>query len=427
MSHAITYRPIAELAPYARNARTHSDAQVAQLASAIEEFGWTNPVLADASGIVAGHGRVMAAQRLYARGLRIKTPGGVDIPDGTVPTIDCTGWSEPQRRAYILADNQLALQAGWDEQLLAQELADLQALDCDLSLTGFAEDELSRLLAGLEATEEGQTDEDAIPEQKPDVAPVSRPGDVWRLGLHRIMCGDSTSTTDVERLLAGAKPHLMVTDPPYGVEYDPEWRNEAERANGEKVGAMATGVVLNDDKADWREAWALFPGEVAYVWHAGIFAGEVQDSLKACNFEIRCQIIWGKPRFAISRGHYHWQHEPCLYAVRRGGVGHWQGDRSQTTLWTIAHNKSETGHGTQKPVEAMLRPIQNNSQAGDAVYEPFSGSGTTIIACEKSARRCYAMELNPAYVDIAVRRWQQFTGKRATLEATGEPFPEVVA
>ena len=193
----IDYRSIEQLAPYAKNARTHSDAQVAQLATAIEEFGWTNPVLADEHGIVAGHGRVMAAQRLYARGLTIRLPNGETIPAGTVPVLDCTGWSDAQRRAYILADNQLALQAGWDEQLLAEELAAIQALDYDLSLTGFADDELSALLAGLEATEEGEADDDAIPETSPDVAPVSRPGDIWQLGLHRIMCGDSTLATDI--------------------------------------------------------------------------------------------------------------------------------------------------------------------------------------------------------------------------------------
>lgn len=215
----------------------------------------------------------------------------------------------------------------------------------------------------------------------------------------------------------------MVTDPPYGVEYDPNWRNEADRANGKSYGARATGQVLNDDRADWREAWALFPGEVAYVWHAGVFSHTVADSLEACGFEMRALIVWAKHRLVIGRGHYHHKHEPCWYGVKKGGTGHWQGDRKQTTLWEIEHNKSETGHGTQKPVEAMRRPIENNSQPGDAIYEPFSGSGTTIIAAEQAGRRCYAMELSPQYVDVAVRRWQQFTGKTATLESTGQPFP----
>jgi DNA modification methylase len=211
-------------------------------------------------------------------------------------------------------------------------------------------------------------------------------GDVWLLGGHRIICGDSTKAEDVERVLAGVKPHLMVTDPPYGVEYDANWRNVAMRADGTPSDGRAVGKVLNDGQSDWREAWALFPGDVAYVWHAGRHASSVQSSLEASKFEIRCQIIWSKGRFAIGRGDYHWQHEPCWYAVRKGKTGHWAGDRKQTTLWEISHNKSETGHSTQKPVECMKRPIENNSSPGQAVYEPFSGSGTTIIAGEMTGR-----------------------------------------
>ena len=191
------------------------------------------------------------------------------------------------------------------------------------------------------------------------------------------------------------------------------------------IGAGAVGKVLNDDKADWRDAWALFPGDVAYVWHAGRHASTVQASLEKAGFQMRSQIIWAKTRLIISRGHYHWQHEPCWYAVRKGSKGHWHGDRSQTTLWKIDHLKSDTGHGTQKPVECMRRPIENNSVAGNAVYEPFSGSGTTIIAAEQTGRRCLAIELNPAYVDVAVKRWQEFTGKQATLAADGRTFDEV--
>ncbi len=215
----------------------------------------------------------------------------------------------------------------------------------------------------------------------------------------------------------------MVTDPPYGVEYDANWRNEAMRADGTPIAGCAVGKVINDDRADWREAWALFPGEVAYVWHAGIFSPTVADSLVACGFELRTLIVWGKNNLVIGRGHYHPKHEPCWYAVRKGGTGHWQGDRKQTTLWSIDKpTKSETGHSTQKPIECMRIPIENNSKAGDEIYEPFSGSGTTIIAAEQTARICYAMELSPAYVDVAVRRWQQYTGKRATHAVTGQEF-----
>ena len=217
----------------------------------------------------------------------------------------------------------------------------------------------------------------------------------------------------------------MVTDPPYGVEYDADWRNKATRADGSPIGASALGEVLNDDRADWREAWALFPGDVAYVWHAGSRSHVVADSLVACGFNLYSLIVWGKNTLVIGRGHYHPKHEPCWYAVRKGKTGHWQGDRKQTTLWEIDKpQKSETGHSTQKPIECMKRPIENNSKPGDGVYEPFSGSGTTIIAAEQTGRRCYAMELSPNYVDVAVRRWQNFTGKRAVLESTGHPFPE---
>lgn len=395
--------PVEKLIPYARNARTHSEEQVAQIAASIREFGFTNPVLIDENdGIIAGHGRVMAARKL-----------GMD----TVPCIRLSHLTEAQRRAYIIADNKLALNAGWDEKLLALEIEDLKAMDFDIDLLGFAEDELTALLLMADAVEEGETEADEVPEPKPEA--VTKPGDVWLLGGHRVMCGDSTVATDVEKLLAGAKPHLMVTDPPYGVEYDAGWREHTLGG-----GKRADGRVLQDDKADWREAWALFPGDVAYVWCADLRSWVVAESLIASGFEIRAQIIWAKNTLVIGRGHYHFQHEPCWYAVRKGGNGHWNGARDQSTLWQIDKpRKSETGHSTQKPVECMKRPIENNSRPGDAIYEPFSGSGTTIIAAEQTGRRCYAMELSPQYVDVAVRRWQNFTGKRAILESTGEPFP----
>lgn len=405
----LTYKLIltADLIPYARNSRTHSEAQVTKIASSIKEFGFINPVVTDGkNGIVAGHGRVLAANKL---GLK------------EVPCVEASHLTEAQKRAYVIADNRMALDAGWDVDLLKVELGDLQGMDFDLALTGFDPGELENFLA--EKTE-GLTDPDAVPDTP--ARAVTVPGDVWVIGKHRLRCGDSTVVTDVEALLAGVKPHLMVTDPPYGVVYDPNWRNEADRANGKKLGAGATGKVLNDDKADWREAWALFPGDVAYVWHAGLYAGTVADSLTACDFKLRSQIIWAKSNFAIGRGDYHWQHEPCWYAVREKGTGHYGGDRKQTTLWQIAKpQKSETGHGTQKPVECMKRPIENNSSPGQAVYEPFSGSGTTIIAGEMTGRCVYAMELSPEYVDVAVKRWQEFTGNKATLESTGQTFEDV--
>ena len=400
---------IDRLIPYARNSRTHSDEQIAQVAASIREFGFTNPVLIDGEGgIIAGHGRVMAARKL----------GMADVP-----CIRLAHLTDAQKRAYIIADNKLALNAGWDDKMLALEFADLQALDFDLALTGFADDDIAELLAELDATPEGETEADAVPEARADV--VTRPGDVWLLGKHRIMCGDSTNAAAVQTLLGGGMPHLMVTDPPYGVEYDADWRNNALRADGTPIAGRAVGKVLNDDRADWREAWALFPGEVAYVWHADAFSHVVADSLVACDFRLYALIVWGKQQFAIGRGHYHHKHEPCWYAVKKGGTGHWQGDRKQTTLWSIDKpHKSETGHSTQKPVECMRIPIENNSKAGDEIYEPFSGSGTTIIAAEQTGRRCYAMELSPTYVDVAVRRWQQFTGQQAIHAETGVSFDQ---
>jgi len=411
----VVMRALDALVPYARNARTHSEAQVAQIAASIREFGWTNPILIDEDGgIIAGHGRVLAARVLG---------------ETQVPCIVLAGLTKAQRRAYVLADNKLAMNAGWDDEMLRLELADLKADGFDLTLTGFDVADVAGL---LDATS-GETDPDDVPEVP--TKPVTVPGDVWLLGRHRIVCGDSTTVESVDKALAGAKPHLMVTDPPYGVEYDPSWRHgRVDEQTGVRVGKVsggkqkdqAMGLVQNDDRADWREAWALFPGEVAYVWHAGTQAHVVGFSLESCGFEMRSLIVWAKDRLVIGRSHYHEQKEPCWYAVKKGGTGHWNGDRKQTTLWSIPKpQKSETGHGTQKPIECMKRPIENNSKPGDHVYEPFSGSGTTIIACEQTGRVCHAIELSPAYVDVAVKRWQAFTGKAATLEGDGRTFDSI--
>ncbi len=402
--------PIDKIIPYVSNSRTHDDAQISQIAASIKEFGFNNPVLLDGDkGIIAGHGRVMAAKKL---GLK------------NVPTIELKHLSENQRKAYIIADNKLALNAGWDMELLTLEMGDLQAEGFDLSLIGFNEDELANIF--VDKTE-GLTDPDAVPDL-PD-EPVTKMGDVWLLGKHRLMCGSSTVETDVSALLGDVKPHLMVTDPPYGVEYDASWRKTATNADGSLLSTgndRAMGTVSNDDNADWSEAWALFPGDVAYVWHAGNKAHIVAESLMANDLNIRAQIIWAKNNMVIGRGDYHPKHEPCWYAVRKNKKGHYAGGRKQTTVWNIDKPmKSETGHSTQKPVECMKRPIENNSSPGQAVYEPFSGSGTTIIAGEMTGRHIYAMELSPAYVDVAVKRWVDFTGEPAKLESTGEDFPNI--
>jgi len=392
---------VESLIPYAKNARIHSDDQVAQIAGSIREFGFNNPVLIDdANGIIAGHGRVLAARKLGMT---------------KVPAIRLLHLSDAQRRAFIIADNKLAINAGWDEAMLKAELDALVAEDFDASLTGFSEADIESLGGGGPGNEvdaEPRTEEGDELREKWGV----ESGQIWKIGEHRIACGDSTDVETVSRLLGNEKPHLMVTDPPYGVNYDANWRNEADRANGKPYGARAIGLVQNDEESDWTEAWTLFPGDVCYCWHAGRHASIVQSSLEASGFQIRAQIIWAKNNFAISRGDYHWQHEPCWYAVRKGKTAHWSGDRSQTTLWEIDKPlKSETGHSTQKPVECMERPIRNNSKPGDLIYDPFSGSGTTIIACERTGRKCRAVEISPAYVAIAIQRWVDATGGEPKL------------
>ena len=405
----IEHWPLSRLQPYAKNAKMHGPDQVAKLAASMAEFGWTVPCLVAEDGeLIAGHGRVLAATQL---GLT------------EAPVIVLRHLTEAQRRAYRIADNKLTELGSWDEALLSAELQDLLAEDYDLSLIGFDDGELDELFGGTGEPEPISRDgEDNVPDTPED--PISRPGDLWLLGNHRLLCGDSTIATDIDRLLGTVKPLLMVTDPPYGVEYDPSWRNQAGAAKTKR-----TGKVLNDDRADWREAWALFPGDVAYVWHGALHAATVAESLEACGFTIRSQIIWAKERLVLSRGDYHWQHEPAWYAVKKTGKGHWAGDRKQTTLWQIPSKDQDakTVHGTQKPVECMRRPILNNSSPGQAIYEPFMGSGTTLIAAETTGRVCYGIELNPAYVDVAVERWQTFTGRAAVLDGDGRTLTEIMS
>ncbi|MAD98914.1 MAG: DNA methylase [Flavobacteriaceae bacterium] len=426
-------RPIDDLRPDEKNARTHSSSQIAQLAASLLRFGWTNPVLIDEdSSVLAGHGRLLGAARLVEEGHE---------EYWQAPVISAVGWTEEEKRAYIIADNRLAEQAGWDKDILRAELEALSAADFDMKAVGFSKAEIRALFAGARG---GLTDPDAVPDV-PEEEPFTRRGDIWQLGPHRIMCGDSTCSEDVEALLDGLQPHLMVTDPPYGVNYDPSWR--ADALGGAKV--RQSGKVLNDHRADWTDAWALFPGDVAYVWHGALHAGAVQASLERCGFDMRAQIIWSKDRLVLSRGHYHWQHEPCWYAVRKGGSANWRGGRKRTTVlkdvkfatpdqqvlvaelfeefgidstvWEIPLTVDDgaTGHGTQKPVECMQRPMVCHTEPGDHVYEPFSGSGSTLIAAEACDRVCLAMELSPAYVDVAVQRWCNFTGKEANVYRDG--------
>jgi DNA modification methylase len=424
----IRYRRVDELIPYVRNPRKHPDKQVAGLAAWIKRVGFRIPVLLDAKDeIIAGHGRLLAGKRLGM---------------AEVPTIDCSDLSPEDVQAFRVADNRFAELSEWDDALLAGELA---AMETGLvKVAGFTDKEVQKLLAGAMAAAAGGEASAGLadPEAAPDAPgrPVSALGDLWLCGRHRVLCGDATNAEHVGALLAGGKPHLMVTDPPYGVQYDPAWRTapevEASRQTAFEPGrTVATGAVRNDAQSDWRDAWSLFPGDVAYVWCASLFSPEAIGGLEAAGFERRSQLIWRKPHFALSRGHYHWQHEPCWYVVRKGASAHWHGDRKQTTVWDITSlvgwssqtegANARTGHGTQKPIECMLRPMRNSSRAGDTVYDPFLGSGTALIAAQMADRVCFGAEIDPTYCDIIVRRWQEFSGRSAvlsdgrTFEATG--------
>ena len=404
-THRIEVWPIDKIKPYPNNPRTIPEKAIAKVAGSLKEFGFQKPIVVDEAGvIIAGHVLLKAAHKA----------GILRVP------VMVSNLDENAARAYRIADNRTSQETDWLEDLLKVEITALETDGFDLSSLGFDDRELQKILSDDEEIARAEE----TPE--PPVNPVSVEGDVWVLGNHRIICGDSTKAEVVEKLLGPVKPHLMVTDPPYGVEYDPAWRNKAVRSDGGRPNGRAIGTVMNDGKADWTEAWALFPGDVAYVWHADRHASEVQHSVEAAGFAIRCQIVWAKNNIAIGRGDYHWQHEPCWYAVREKATGHWCGARDQSTLWKIDKpQKSETGHSTQKPVECMRRPIMNNSSPGQAVYEPFSGSGTTIIAGEMTGRHVYAIELNPAYVDVAVKRWQDFTGQTATLDGDGRTFDAI--
>jgi len=385
---------IETLSPDPANVRKHGQRNMDAIKASLRRFGQQKPIVVDAKGIVlAGNGTLAAARELGWREIQI------------VRT-ELTG---SQATAFGIADNRSAELAEWDEKL-ADVLASLKAEDFPLEGIGFDLDELEALKPAVKSDADAEPQIDKAEEVRAKWGVEL--GQVWQLGEHRITCGDSTSAEVVKRLLGDEKPHLMVTDPPYGVEYDASWRKQAmPDTNPGKTGGM-WGKVSNDDKADWREAWALFPGDVAYVWHAGNMAHIVAQSLLACDLHMRAQIIWAKHQFVIGRGDYHPHHEPCWYAVRKGATGHYNGDRTQSTLWEIDKpQKSETGHSTQKPIECMERPIRNNSKPGELVYEPFSGSGTTIIACERTGRKCRAIELNPAYVAVAIQRWADATGK----------------
>ena len=404
MKHEIEYIEVESLIPYARNSRTHSDEQVAQVAASIKEFGFTNPVLVDQDGmIIAGHGRTLAAQRLQMK---------------EVPCLRLSHLSEAQKRAYVIADNKLALNAGWDDELLAVELRDLKDSDFDLSLTGFGDDELADLLA--EALEEGLTDEDSVPEA-PET-PVTVEGDIWVLGKHRLMCGDATSIENLEKLCEGQLVDMWLTDPPYNVAYEGKTKDALTIKNDE-MGNEDFRQFLRDS---YTAADAVMkPGAVFYIWHADSEGYNFRGAAFDIEWTIRQCLIWKKQTMVMGRQDYHWQHEPCLYGWKEGAAHLWASDRKQTTILEFNRPMRSADHPTMKPVELFEYQILNNTKGADLVLDSFSGSGTTVICCEKIGRRARALELDPVYCDVIVKRWQEYTGKHAVLEGSDLSFDKV--
>jgi DNA modification methylase len=392
---------IATLIPFAKNSRTHSDAQVAQIAASIREFGFTNPVLIDeANGIIAGHGRVLAARKLKLT---------------EVPCIRLAYLTDAQKRAYVIADNKLALNAGWDEAMLKLELADLKALDFDLDLTGFDTDEIDALLA--EKGTEGLTDPDDTPE--PPVEPVTRLGDVWVCGQHRVMCGSSLEMTAMERLCGDQRVDMLLTDPPYNVAYTGKTK-DALTIQNDSMSDEAFRTFLRD--AFVTADAMLKPGAVFYIWHADSEGYNFRGACKDAGWQVRQCLIWQKNSMVMGRQDYHWQHEPCLYGWKDGAGHLWASDRKQTTLLEFDRPSRSEDHPTMKPVALFEYQLLNNTKGGDIVLDSFGGSGTTLIAAEKNGRIARIMELDPKYVDVIVKRWEDFTGQKAVLESTGEPF-----
>jgi DNA modification methylase len=397
--------PIERLLPRANNPRTHTDAQIAQIAASIREFGFTNPVLVDADdGILAGHARTLAARKLGMK---------------EVPVIVLAHLSEAQRRALVIADNQLASNSGWDEDLLRIELALLQEADYDLGLVGFDDDELQRLLEAQDAAD-GLTDEDAVPELSE--IPTSVPGDIWLLGDHRVLCGDATKQGEVDLLVAGDTVDLIFTDPPYNVDYE-GYTEERLKIKGDKMAPKQFEDFLQATFSSYRHI--VKPGASMYVCHSSSWQREFQNAMETAGFEARCQIIWAKNTFAWGFGRYKFQHEPIFYAHVAGQKDAWYGDKSQSTLWEEKKPAVNRIHPTAKPVELVERALVNSSKAGDIVADFFGGSGSTLIGCERRGRKARLMEIDPKYADCIVRRWQEFTGKQAVLDGDGRRFDEI--
>lgn len=465
----ITLMSIDNLQPYALNSRTHSPAQVEQIAASLLKFGWTNPVLADANGIVAGHGRVMGAAEVYRVGKQITFPDGTPIPIGQVPVLDVSGWDDARRRAYIIADNKLALNAGWDEDVLKVEIKALDALEFDLDVIGFNDDELAALLA-----EPPQFDQDKDPDDVPEVTqPRSFMGDIWVCGPHRICCGDASNPNDWDKLMQGERADMCITDPPYNVDLGLKNKRMDKAIGGTRD---ANGAIANDKMSDeeFQQLLAasytnlfsvLKPGATIYVAHSDKCGGVFRELFEKAGFVFSQNIIWRKNCLVLGMAPYQPIHEPIMYGRKPGSKHKWYGGRKQTTVMDLGEGpvvqQDEAGrwlikvgdavlvvsgeayleemptsmlnvakpsknglHPSTKPVELWERLMSNSGRSGDVIVDAFSGSGTTIIAADRLGMSARVMELDPKYVDTAVKRWQNYTGRTATHLLTGEPFPE---
>lgn len=401
----IEIRSIDVITPYARNSRTHSDEQVAQIAASIREFGWTTPILIDEEGsVICGHGRLLAARKLG---------------QAEVEVIVARGWSDAKKRAYVIADNKLALNAGWDMELLALELADLKEFDFDLGLTGFSGEELAKLLPDKT---EGNTDPDEIPEVPAD--PITKPGDVWLMGKHRLLCGDSTSVDDMEKLTAGQLVDMWLTDPPYNVAYEGGTKDKLTIQN-DNMGDEQFRAFLRD--AYVTADAVMKPGAVFYIWHADSEGYNFRGAARDAGWQVRQCLIWKKSSQVMGRQDFHWKHEPCLYGWKDGAAHLWANDRKQTTVLEFDKPSRNGEHPTMKPVAIFEYQLLNNTKGGDIVLDSFAGSGTAAIAAEQNGRVAYLMELDPRYCDVIIKRWQDFTGKAAILEGDGRTFDEIAA
>lgn len=395
--------PIDRPIPYARNARKISDKAVDKIAASIKEFGWQQPIVVDRDGvIIAGHTRLQAARKLQLTAVPVHV--AKDLTDGQV-------------KAYRLMDNRSHQETQWDFDLLGPEIADLQAMSVDLALTGFDASEIDKLLEPEPVL--GLTDEDDAPQVADHV--ITAPGDLWILGNHRLMCGDSVVLTDVERLMAGAKADLVFTDPPYNVDYT-GYTKEKLKIQSDKMTTEEFVAFLQGTFASYRVL--IKPGASMYVCHPSSFQREFQNALESAGFSVRAQIIWAKNTFAWGFGRYKFQHEPIFYCHVEGESDAWYGDKTQSTLWQEKKPAANRLHPTMKPVELIERALRNSSKAGDRVVDLFGGSGSTMIACEKTGRESSLMELDPKYADVIVKRWQDFTGKKAIHAESGKEFGE---